>query len=1045
MSTKRPLRLLASTNNEKGDLFTRLVSDIFYVLGYDDLRFDTAKPGRELDIQGDHRYDHRKVRAECKAMAKKASGADVNKFRGVLAAERDQAKQPVEGYFLSLSGFPASAYEQETQLSPDTRIHLVDGDKVIEELTRSNIFITSAEAAERAGRCAEHAKLDPDTQFESAELLGHSLGYIWALFYARGKEQTHLALVHADGNPLSAAAAEDVIEADRKCKGTLHELSYLAPPPASPDRQTLAADGREHYRKWLDKVCGHIQLDGLPAEGTIASKSMVLENLFVPLKLQPEGEDTDIVQAGQFLAENPRFSILAKPGGGKSTLLKRLAVAYADPERRLASEDDLPERDWLPLFVRCRDLRERSGEPIRELLCDLGRQAEMKDDLAEAFREQVDDALNAGRALLLVDGLDEFADTAARTTFADHLRTFLAMYPQTALVVTSREAGFRQIAGVVASVCESTTMAPFNESDVHTLCERWHAEVLPDTKENREEALNLANKIWENERIRVLVENPLMLTTLLVVKRNVGELPTKRVKLYAAAINVLIRTWNVEGFEPLNEEETLARLSYVAVAMMKAGQQRIGRRQLLNLLRDAQQELEAELSYAEIKPNAFIERVEYRSSLLMQTGHEEIDGLLEPVYEFRHLTFQEYLAARGLVEEQYPGRNDSGEDLVGLLAPHFKDEAWREVVPLAAVLAGRKAEPLIRRLTEICAAREFQFGYPSREDVREPHAVLLRRCMLDETLVNETTRREALGQLARHGTEQFGNGSIVALRGGRFGKVFEEVALGAFWGEIEQWENYLLAVEGLGVEQFFGNREATMTAEAAEDLKGALMLEDRIQQGVAALSCFWAACPANKASKEDRERLVARFRPLRDRIATLLNQHEEDEPLALCLALALFWLGTAGLPDEAPEARTLPTLLRLGRNATNSQVQIRAQLAFSGQPLLPRDAIEADAWGEEGDDEWLTLEPTNSHKCDAILVLAWYRGRPWSAEQLLGKLKEALSGKRIFKLSERPAVFRLLEALEGPGRRVLDEWKEKQSEEALKGLSYPARRILGLD
>ena len=201
--------------------------------------------------------------------------------------------------------------------------------------------------------------------------------------------------------------------------------------------------------------------------------------------------------------------------------------------------------------------------------------------------------------------LDEFADTAARTTFADHLRTFLAMYPQTALVVTSREAGFRQIAGVVASVCESTTMAPFDESDVHTLCERWHAEVLPDTEENRVEARNLATTIWGNERIRALVENPLMLTTLLVVKRNENELPTKRIKLYAAAIRVLIYSWNQQGYTPLDEDETLARLSYVAVAMMKAGQQRIGRRQLLKLLQEAQRELEAELAYAEVSPSEF--------------------------------------------------------------------------------------------------------------------------------------------------------------------------------------------------------------------------------------------------------------------------------------------------------------------------------------------------------------------------------------------------------------------------------------------------------
>lgn len=1045
MPKKRALRLLASTNNQKGDLFTRLVEDFFFALGYHHIRRDAQRCAEEIDIVGKHRRTGRTLMAECKALKDPVGAPAVAKFKGNVSDERDKG-EGVDGYFISLNGYRSGVIDKNLTVPEKSRLVLLDADQVIEDLITSEIVVSQDHAIGRIESLREFLRIDPDTQFESAELLGHSLGYIWALFYVCGKEPTHLALVHADGNPLSAAAAEDVIEADRKINGTLHELTYLVPPPASPDRETLAKDAREHYGKWLDKVCGYIQLDGLPAEGTIASRSMILENLFVPMKIVPDprwGLTAETVSCGDFLAKHPRFSILAKPGGGKSTLLKRLAVAYANPKRRLASEDDLPKRDWLPLFVRCRDLRERAGEPIRELLCDLGRQAEMNDDLADAFREQVDDALNAGRALLLVDGLDEFADTAARTTFADHLRTFLAMYPQTALVVTSREAGFRQIAGVVASVCESTTMAPFDESDVHTLCERWHAEVLPDTKENRAEARNLATTIWENERIRALVENPLMLTTLLVVKRNENELPTKRIKLYAAAIRVLIYSWNQQGYTPLDEDETLARLSYVAVAMMKAGQQRIGRRQLLKLLQEAQRELEAELAYAEVKPGAFIERVEYRSSLLMQTGHEEIDGLLEPVYEFRHLTFQEYLAARGLVEEQYPGRDDGDGDLAGLLAPHFEDEAWREVVPLAAVLARRDAEPLIRRLTEICAARQFRF--PMHGDVREPHAVLLRRCVLDETLVNESTRRKALGQLARHGSEESERGSIVALRRGRFGEVFEEVALGAFFGEVEQWKNYLNAVQSLGVERFFGNREAGMTADVAKALQGTLMSEDRTQQGMAAQACLWSAFQAREASQDDRERLVARFRPLRDQIATILNQHEEDEPLALCLASALVEMGRSGLTDIAPETRTLPTLHRLWRNAANSEVRAMARWAFGLQPLHPRDAIEADAWGEECDDEWFTREPEDSEERDAILVIAWYRGRPWSDEQLLGKLKEALSGMETFDFDDRPAIFRLLEALGEPGWRVLDAWKEKQSEEDLEGLSDPIRRILGLD
>ena len=38
-------------------------------------------------------------------------------------------------------------------------------------------------------------------------------------------------------------------------------------------------------------------------------------------------------------------ALLALPGGGKSLLLKRLAVAYADSARRKQSDDNLPDLD----------------------------------------------------------------------------------------------------------------------------------------------------------------------------------------------------------------------------------------------------------------------------------------------------------------------------------------------------------------------------------------------------------------------------------------------------------------------------------------------------------------------------------------------------------------------------------------------------------------------------------------------------------------------------------------------------------------------------
>ena len=99
---------------------------------------------------------------------------------------------------------------------------------------------------------------------------------------------------------------------------------------------------------------------------------MRIEHLFVPLRVVVKSESPrepetiaekpreSITPVGDFLASHPRFSLLAKPGGGKSTLLKRLAVAYAMPQRRAETNDALPEREWLPIFLRCRELRDRA-------------------------------------------------------------------------------------------------------------------------------------------------------------------------------------------------------------------------------------------------------------------------------------------------------------------------------------------------------------------------------------------------------------------------------------------------------------------------------------------------------------------------------------------------------------------------------------------------------------------------------------------------------------------------------------------------------------
>lgn len=1051
------IRLLTSTNNERGDLFTRLTKDLFFALGYDDLRLDVHKSGRELDIQGEHRLEPRRLAGECKAHADKMGGAELNKFFGVLTRERKKcAPTPVAGYFISLAGFTETGIEQEIETGDD-RVILLDAAKVIAELERSRVIVRCIEAAERAGQCAQGVGLR-DAKLDGSELLGHQRGYVWAIFYASGKQRTHVSLIHADGTPLAEAVAREVIDADRLCGGVLHSLRYLGPPVQPPDRAALAAQAVASYRQWLGEECGFIHLDGLPADTDLSATRLKLERLFVPLKAThlPKPDDhPDVVQTlrdlvhpiGELLEKTSHLALLAMPGGGKSTLLKRLATAYAFPERRKEVADDLPDREWLPLILRCRELRDRAHRPILELLDDIPRHAGMNAGECVAFRDFVHDLLRTGKVLLLVDGLDEISDEGSRQTFANHLRTFLAVFPQAALVVTSREAGFRLVAGVVAGACEQAKLAALDEEDVLSLCERWHVEVVGDNERVRAEAKELGKTIWENRHIRTLVENPLLLTTLLVVKRCVRELPRSRTALYREAIRVLVRTWNVEGYDPLDEDEALAQLSYVACAMMEEGKQQIGQKALLKLLQSARRELEAELQFARISPQQFIERIEYRSSLLMQTGHERIDGVLQPVYEFRHLTFQEYLAARGYVEEQFPGR-DSGQELADVLECHFEDERWREVIPLGAVLAGRKAEDLMKRLTAACERRDTVASQRTQPH-RDPLGMLLNQCIRDEVLVTAPTLRLVLRELARSRRamgREFESGWVAGIMRGKFGAVFQEVVEQSYLTGGIGMEEYLQPLARISRYLQFGDQEPAMTDAVASSLVTALETGGRLEKIRAALTCMDLAFTGGGTTERDTsspEVLRARFQTLSSGLTKMLDP--TDLPSALAASWAFAWLGGHRLLAALPEPTTLLAFYHLWCQLPSPEQARFAAWALASQRLLARDAFPKDAWG---DCDALLLKAVTNEEYrwrriqHSALVVGWYRRSPWSDAELIDQLSKCIETRS----SEMdPTVRELLENLGGKARDIISTWENKQADlEAKRGAKKSPKRQPGL-
>jgi hypothetical protein len=488
---------------------------------------------------------------------------------------------------------------------------------------------------------------------------------------------------------------------------------------AAVDRSQVLAD----YRQFLLRDCGQMAIEGVRADMDIGQRKFDLERLFVPLKILPlppdfsasdpervrkltewQEKNKDHIRFGQVFAKCRHIALLALPGGGKTMLLKRLAAAYADPTRRGGSEDGLPDIDLMPVLIRCREWREHIQRPILTLLQSIPEITGQPP--LEGLSDALMPLLKEGRVLLLVDGLDEIHNDAQRTTFVQHLEAFLGQYKLIHFVVTSREAGFGLVAPTLARFCERWRVAPLQEDAVIALCTQWQTLMTGGSANAVKEGQELARLILRNDSLRLLAENPLLLTMLLVVKHGEGRLPPDRVSLYGRAVEVLLDTWNIQGHEPLNSREAIPQVAFVAFRLMITGKQTATEKELLALLEEAREKIPRIRRYATDTSEKFLQRVELRSSLIIEAGEQMEGGRAVSFYQFRHLTFQEYLAAVAAVEGHYSEYKK--DDTVLTPLKNFLTAAeWKEVIPMSAVLAKKQAEPLMSALvTKAITLRE---------------------------------------------------------------------------------------------------------------------------------------------------------------------------------------------------------------------------------------------------------------------------------------------------------------------------------------------------
>ncbi|MEM8502104.1 MAG: HEAT repeat domain-containing protein [Cyanobacteria bacterium P01_D01_bin.1] len=374
-----------------------------------------------------------------------------------------------------------------------------------------------------------------------------------------------------------------------------------------------------------------------------------------------------------------RSVILGDPGSGKSTLLRAMALSWA--EKPMAALKDQP----VPILIELRLYAQDKEKGI----CNSFLEYLHKGNTACRLNQiEVDALLKSGKAVALFDGIDEVFDSKLREAVKTDIHRFSNRYAAVQIVVTSRWLGYRAEALRKAEF-QHYMLQDLNEEQIEDFLEKWHELTFTETQaeERERKQARLQEAVTESKAIRELAGNPLLLTTMAILNRDLQqELPRNRARLYEGASEVLLHQWDVEGklYEraelkdwQIDVRDKQAMLRKVA-HHMQANEEGlsgnvISQEDLEQILTDYLKIREVERARTVAK--VMIQQLRERNFILCYLGADN--------YAFVHRTFLEYFCASEFAY-QFNERKLDNEGLKALYGEHFHDESWDEVLRLIA-------------------------------------------------------------------------------------------------------------------------------------------------------------------------------------------------------------------------------------------------------------------------------------------------------------------------------------------------------------------------